>query len=93
MDSFPASLSIKTSVSLELKMSRTLNTMPYLIQKNKRELWRSTSSYPSAMGGAWPNRSKYARTRNRQFRLKCKRAIQVGHEMPVAVREVAWDVW
>jgi len=73
-------------------MSRTLNTMPYEVQKRRRESWRECG-YPGAFGGAWPGRKGYARHRNRQLRRAQKAALRNGEELPIAKRTVAWDVW
>lgn len=73
-------------------MSRTLNTMPFEVQKNRREGWRFTG-YPAAVGGAWPGRSRHARTRNRSFRLAANMAVRNEQEIPVELKVVKWDVW
>lgn len=73
-------------------MSRTYNTMPYNIQEQIKPSWKF-KGYPPAIGGAWPNRTKYARRRNRQFRLAVKQAIRNDQEIPVRIKKVAWDIW
>ena len=75
-------------------MSRTLNTMPYPIQKDKREPWRDACGYPGAFGGAWPGRKSWARIRNRKYRRAATVAIAMGKDFPVKeLHNVAWDIW
>jgi hypothetical protein len=75
-------------------MSRTINTMPYPIQKEKREPWRNECGYPGAYGGSWPGRKEWARIRNRKYRRAATVAIAMGKDFPVKEpRNVAYDVW
>ena len=74
-------------------MSRSLRTMPYEIQKAKREKWRNICGYPPAYGGMNSGISWYGRIRNRKFRRLATVLLQKGEEIPVVKRQVAWDRW
>jgi hypothetical protein len=74
-------------------MSRTYNTQPREVQKKSREHWRFVSGYPEAIGGAWPNRTMWARIRNRKFRRFATVAVLKNHEIIQPKRAVAYDVW
>jgi hypothetical protein len=75
-------------------MSRTINTMPYEVQKRKREPWRDQcGGYPDPYGGCWPGRKSWARIRNRKYRRAATVAVAQEKEVPVVKKTVAWDVW
>jgi len=74
-------------------MSRTINTLPFEIQKKIREKWRSVCGYPGAYGGAWPGRKVWAKIRNRKYRRAATVALQKGDELPSQKRSVAYDIW
>jgi hypothetical protein len=74
-------------------LSRTLNTMPWEIQKRRRERWRELRGYPGAFGGAWPGRKTWARIRNRRFRRAATVALQMDKDIPKQRHNVAYDIW